>query len=278
MIDPAERIDRPNYLEPLREEEVPVGSKPRIRVTNTLAVPYRWICQIEVSYRDPDVRYETRLAQGTGLLIGPRSVLTAAHVLSPRRGREKVDEVIVSPARDGSGPPPLGSFEAADCKLSPNWLKDHSAEYDFGLIRLAKDVSTHRLKTGRLGYWGDPQYGSGSNLRALAPAEVAGRTINVAGYPEDRSPRKTLWIGTGRISGHVPELGIREKDKLIRHAAPTSGGQSGAPVWLYHKSAGRRDLVGVHTTPVSRQGAEASAANLAIRLRPYVLDLLRSWM
>ena len=76
----------------------------RVRINNTLGVPWRWICQIEIE----DDRGRPR-GGGTGLLISDRHVLTAAHVVFEKYKNPQQYSVYVTPARD-YGAEPSGRY------------------------------------------------------------------------------------------------------------------------------------------------------------------------
>jgi hypothetical protein len=97
--------------------------------SGTLAVPYRWICSIEVYRSNPkwgghgQARWLLH-GKGTGVLIEPDCVLTAAHSLWRQEGGEprRLDRVVVIPARDGKNKP-LGSVEAAGWRTPPAGIR-----------------------------------------------------------------------------------------------------------------------------------------------------------
>src|SRR5882757_33778 len=78
-----------------------IGVDNRVMVTDTSTIPWRCICHLEVEYEFGPVGY------ATGFLIGPKSVLTAAHVLVnlPRTDptkRRTARQVRVIPGRSGT--------------------------------------------------------------------------------------------------------------------------------------------------------------------------------
>jgi V8-like Glu-specific endopeptidase len=72
-----------------------IGTDDRRAVTDKWALPFRWICSLRATYSTGPA------GRGTGLLVGPRQVLTAAHCLYRMSdgARPKAVEVIL----DGPG-------------------------------------------------------------------------------------------------------------------------------------------------------------------------------
>src|SRR5262245_41631143 len=101
-----------------------IGVDSRVIVTDTSDVPWRCICHLEVESEFGPTGF------GTGFLIGPKAVLTAAHVLdSPARNgstrRRTARQVRVIPGRNGTLAP-YGFFVSkySDCKVPEQWLRD----------------------------------------------------------------------------------------------------------------------------------------------------------
>jgi V8-like Glu-specific endopeptidase len=136
-----------------------IGVDSRVMVTDTSPVPWRCICHLEVEYEFGPTGF------ATGFLIGPKSVLTAAHVLdSPARDgsmrRRKARQVRVIPGRNGTMAP-YGFFVSKylDCKVPEQWLAngdDHPDRgWDFAMITIPDNFQTEDQPTAeRLGYFG----------------------------------------------------------------------------------------------------------------------------
>jgi V8-like Glu-specific endopeptidase len=285
------------------EEEI-LGNEDRTHVTDTLRIPNRWICAIDVltdnpdwgKYGQPQFLIKSR---GTGTLIGPRYVLTAGHVVrGPAKG------FLVSPARNGSNSTnPLGKIKSTAEHASPVRLVTRTVgqgaqarqvrfqqQDDYGLIVLERDLttSTHSKMKGALNYWGFDQ--SIAVVRRLEPADINGKDIVVTGYPGDAcgtsiltastpadkkkkidncwNRRNDEWASTQwRCAGTAqvdPDL------RRIFHTADTYEGQSGAPICLSFEN--KLNLIGIHTAPHDAQ------TNLGFRVTRRMLTELCDWI
>lgn len=272
---------------PFAPEQEVITPDGRRQVRDPLAVPYRWICSL-------DVMFGSTLMRGTGVLIGPRHVLTAAHNIYRPDGNGPSSTYVV-PARNGPSEP-FGRVRAVAHSVTGAFLRHHRANsrFDFALLTLERDVSrlTHRgLGSTALGYWGHPQLGHGTLLRALPANLLHGKPVVVCGYPGD-------WCGTARLD---PKTGCSKRDQatvqfsdfgpasfqpgldgLLLHAADTHPGQSGSPVWIKFTD-GSRYLVGVHVGPdrvydTDTRRFRPVTANRAVHLTDSVLQVLHEWL
>lgn len=266
-----------------------IGLKPRVQVTNTLEPPYRWICYLDVTYIDPGEQYAEKKRAGTGVLISPRHVLTAAHNLLSEDGRLKTTRVAVTPGRNGSTRP-FGTFEATKWDIHPSWVRNgrSNREFDYALVTLKDAIGIRTFKVlgyKVLGYWGHPTAGAGTRRDVLDPAQLGGRIVNVAGYPGDR-PAGTQWRGEGSVSGKMApgrSGEILPGDRLLLHVVDTDRGQSGGPVWTRYSKPLQRYLVGIHVAPadvweIDASGKQRRTHNLAVRVTDEVNKQIQAWM
>jgi V8-like Glu-specific endopeptidase len=271
----------------------------------TRAVPYRWICSLEVYRSNPkwgghgQARWLLH-GKGTGVLIGADCVLTAAHVLWREENGEprRVDRVVVSPARDGKTKP-FGSVDAADWRAASGWdARRPQRRFDFALIRLKEAIGNKTFRTlnnRSLGWWGSASLGGGTSLKPLKPDWLKDRRVITTGYPGDKCGTRSLasqaaiqrcardqpelwastqWWAEGKVTAVRPAVG------LLHHTIDTHEGQSGSPVWYYWRDAkrgrSRRWLVGLHVAPgtleIDAQGNQRRVDNLAVWISQDVLD------
>jgi V8-like Glu-specific endopeptidase len=282
---------------PLLADREVIQPDDRQRVPDPLAVPYRWICSLDVTYADG------QFSRGSGLLVGPRQVLTAAHNVYRRRDGAGPSSLYVAPARAGRADP-FGRTKAVATSLSSRFLTGPpgtgtaplgvSGRFDVALLTLERDVAglTHAgLRRGTLGHWGHPTQGHGTVLRALDPAFLAGKAVVVGGYPgdfcgterydatrgcdrRDRATRAFVHHGVASFPAGLPGL--------LLHTADTAPGQSGSPVWIRFRD-GSRWLAGVHVDAHrvidAATGRERPVtANRAVHLSRDLLALVRTWM
>ena len=229
------------------EDEV-LGTDDRVLVADTLAVPNRWICAIDIFIANPQwPRTGPKLilkSRATGILVGPRHVLTAAHILDKQEieidgEQHKVDVkgFAVSPARNGNNRDnPVGKVASKAVKVATPYQiiesrvidgKPHDIPIrrrdDYALIILEKDLDmlTHPKMVGSLGYWG--QTPDKAVVRRLDAAAIKGREIIVTGYPGDR-------CGKAKLNGDT----LDKKQAKIEYCF-----QRSADIWASTQWAGR---------------------------------------
>ncbi len=161
------------------EEEV-LGQDDRKLVGDTIKVPNRWICAIDIMSDNPkwgggtsEPRYLSR-SRASGVLIGPRYVLTARHVFPTGDRAAHLAKVhTVSPGRNGrNGSGPFGTVKSVAVHVSQPYRVRRTVGQgsqatvveltqldDYALVILEKDLdsATHKQMTGTLGYWGRDQ-------------------------------------------------------------------------------------------------------------------------
>jgi N-acetyl-anhydromuramyl-L-alanine amidase AmpD/V8-like Glu-specific endopeptidase len=221
-------------------------------VDDTTVMPHSAICQVRFPQGDGDTN------AATAFFIGPRLVLTAAHVLYGQ------SEVILVPGKNGDGTgsanEPFGRFRvtSADWTLHPSYSGGRNHDFDLAVIcvpaanaapagrffDIVEELTQSRpegvVVTGYAAWW-----------TANTPIE---QYVNA-----NIDPNKQHMMG-----GYIRAL---PTDDTFSYDLQTLGGTSGSPVyWIEQGATPRAHLVGVHVDEfdsTTNLGCRLTAAKIA---------------
>ncbi|WP_433937875.1 serine protease [Sorangium cellulosum] len=179
----------------------------------------------------------------SGQLIGPTTILTAAHCvhngtgwLSTRSWSPGVDsqDANAFPYQGGSTyPDTSGNAPIAGCykaMVSSEWASgDTSVSYDFAFLELGS------MYPEGCGF--DPGNDLGwHGLWVASEAAIEDRSGNLYGYPAEKATWPQIWGGTGPVT---------DEGVALWYDIDTTGGQSGSAVYMFD-NAEVRYVVGIH--------------------------------
>lgn len=219
------------------EPETVCGRDDRVRISPATATPWRWICQLAITFPNG------ASFRGTGWFIGARCVMTAGHCVFSRANGGWARRIEVIPGMDGSSRP-FGSQIGTTFRSVTGWTNSGDPTYDYGAI-----ILPNRDLGNRVGWFG---------FASLSDASLNNLFVNNSGYPGDK-PFGTQWFNSGRIT----QITARK----IYYMIDTFGGQSGSPVWRLQN--GQRHAVGVH--------AYGGCPNSATRITLPVYNNMLAW-
>jgi V8-like Glu-specific endopeptidase len=252
-----------------------IGPDERQRISPTTGQPWRWIVSL-------DVEWGNLHGSCTGFFIGPQVIATAGHcIYDPQLGWSTRVKVI--PGRDGAIEP-FGSQYASQVFTTSYWLNGNDPMMDFGAVRLPDAALGNTV--------GWLRYGAFSN------EYLPGLWANLAGYPglepiPYACPQENqgfsgcqLWFSPGviravefreNISCQPPDPCTVFRRGIASYPIDTSGGQSGAPVWLYNGA--QRIAAAIHTMPFTRSECVDSEGenNCGTLITTTVADFLEYW-
>ena len=248
-----------------RESQI-IGVDTRVHVTNTRVAPYRYICHIAEGDRP----------LGSGTLIGPNTVLTAAHVVAGKNWRR----LIAVPGRNADRVRgdirPFGIANAAGPpRLAPGFTTAVTPQ-DYGVFYLRQPIGN------TVGYWtiahrSSPIDPLGTSISGSPlPLPPGSLRVNLSGYPGDKgfnfgNPPKPL-----RQQWRAYNRAVQETGGMLHYLNDTFGGHSGCPVWVKRSaSRGGRVMVAIHLGGDDNIGV---VANRAVRITPHILAQIRRWL
>ena len=230
------------------------------------AIPYRWVCQLIITRRDSNGK--TTMVVGTGVLVSPRHVLTAAHWIKwaekDDRGQWVTYEttgIRVVPGRYDDDTPLGAAFAKMNMKVASRWNpKAPNLQDDYALSSSTPRWATRRprrLRGKKLCYWGSRDC-PGAVVRAVGSGELdqlQGNGGITAGYDKDRFNMRQ-YASRGGMTHVNPGPTMR----MAAH--PWDGG---SPVWI--NVGGEHQLIGLMLT-----------SNVVLRFTRPLCDELRAWV
>lgn len=236
--DAEGQVDEAFLQEAAAAIEVIIGTDDRVRITQTMNVPWRRVCALRISFPSGST------FRGTGFLIGPRAVATAGHCVFMHNQGGWARSVEVIPGCNGSSRP-YGQAVSTTLRSVGGWVNSKLPESDYGCIILPPGGFSQNL--GSFGF------------AAFDAPTLLAKPAVMAGFPGDK-PFAELW-GMKRLIKTVTA-------KTLVYDIDSMGGQSGAPVYI--KRNGQRYVVGIHNYG-------ASTGNSATRVTQPVYERLLAW-
>ena len=167
-------------------------------------------------------------SQGTGFMIGPNAVATAAHVIYHRGsdGNFFVGHATIVPANNtGSNPKPFGTAGAKKFYCGGGWANNGDYSDDWGIIELKTNIGN---KTGWLGLrWQSASYKNETTFVNGYPGKVNGHSNG-----ENCDSDMDLYFRHGKVNTSSKTNILESTDMFASH------GDSGGPCYIYSIDTG----------------------------------------
>ncbi len=192
--------------------------------------------------------------RGSATLIAKDYLLTAGHCVYDEEEGGLATKATLYFGRNGLDI--LKKVEAEKLIVHPEFIKNDE-NYDFALIKLSENIGE------QLGW---------ASISVAEDLDLKKKNVNVTGYPATKGVLGTLFNKTSyhMYSMNGPIVSVK-KHKIYYHI-DTSGGQSGAGVWILND--GIVECLAIHTTgKLPRE-----EGNGAVRINEENFNIITGWM
>ena len=182
----------------------------------------------------------------TGWLVSADTLVTAGHCVhgGGSKGRWGTPSAFRIYAGFSDGYAPYGYCQPREIYSSLGWITAADGDADVGVIKLNCAIGS---ATGYFSYF--------------VAAQTDNTAITINGYPGDKADGSQQWGSTGII--------LRSTPAKIYYDNDTTGGMSGAPVWLQHDDTAWS--LGIHT---NGESLFSPGTNAGTRISQDVFDLI----
>jgi glutamyl endopeptidase len=218
-----------------------IGPDERVPVSDTRAYPYAAIGQVRAFWGAQGYA-------GTGVLVGPDRIVTAAHCAYRAELGGWPDLVMFVPGRNATVRP-YGTVQATRFVVPIEYTQTALPRYDVAVVTLETAVGED---TGWL------------PLAAadLDPAGLVNLSVHSAGYPADApggAPADSLFAADGSLLSYATGLLQTDVDAVV--------GQSGSPIWFDDPSDGSPVVAAILVAELDN-----GQANLAVPVTAQLLS------
>ena len=258
---------------PAQRRSIINPSDDRLAATDTTAPPWCWICRLAIHHPP------RRPSPGTGWLIGPRTLITAAHNVHHTSLGPAHHIVVEVPGRRAGE---TVRTESRVFETHPAWPGSFDPAVDIACIRLPVDVPG----------WAPWCELSDPVVADPTDAGAIGMLVTVAGWtevpvrPASDEPRSEAVDSEAAESGlpgpnaarlmKATDVTTALLSERLFYLTDTTAGQSGSPVWVDGRD-GRPVVIGVHTYNVNQTPTDMPRANSATRLTQKTIALIERW-
>lgn len=228
----------------------PIAADKGQQVLETGLPPWRMICALRMRSQSGDEAF------GTGWLVGPRTIVTAGHLVHHQEFCGGWAESIEVSAGRTPSSRPFSRFTTTRFAAADRWVENADPEFDVGCIQLDRPL-------GDLTGW--------FGLASPTAAELNSALVNISGYPAIRGDGAEQYFQANRIA-HVG-------DRRLSYDLDTYGAQCGAPTWIHRTPSAPPVVVALQAASAGANPFDlGTGTDSALRITPEIFDMIKTWI